>query len=89
MRGDLPEWAARLSAQLPCRTHEARTHYGIEHRGGDTTVHRDKKHSGGKNKRVVVVDGEKFPSVVECAAALGRDPGTIHRMLKDGRARYA
>ena len=90
MRGDIPEVALRLSTELPSRTHEARSTYGTETRGGDTSA-LGKGHgkNGGHNRRSVVIGDEHFPSIREAALALGTWQSTISRMLKDGRARYA
>ena len=90
MRGDLPEWALRLSSELPSRTHERESAYGVETRGGDTTgLGKGHGKNGGHNSRAVIIKGEHFPSIVEAAAALGTWQTTIRRMLRDGRAKYA
>ena len=89
MRGDMPEWATRLSSELPSRTHEARSHYGVETRGGDTSGKRKRGWNGGSNRKTVIVGNERFDSMRGAADAIGVHQKTMLRMLKDGRARYA
>ena len=93
MRGDLPEWALRLSSELPSRRHEQRSSYGTETRGGDTTglAKREDRRgwNGGANKRAVVIEGEQYESIREAAAVLEKNQTTIQRMLRRGRAKYA
>ena len=83
----MPEVALRLSTELPSRTHEARSHYGVETRGGDTTgLGKGHGKNGGHNRMAVIINGEHFPSIREAAEALGTWQTTIQRMLRDGRA---
>ena len=92
MRGDLPEWATRLSAELPSRRHERQSGYGVETRGGDTTRKPSKKRivtgrgRGGCNARPITVDGKTYPSFAAVCRDLSIGHSTIYKWLDSGRA---
>ena len=93
MRGDLPEWALRLSSELPSRRHEQRSAYGKEQRGGDTTGNRGQSkfraNFAGSNRRPVIVEGKEYASIKRAADALEVHHSAIIRLISEGKARYA
>lgn len=78
----------RLISQLPVRTHEARSRYGVETRGGDTTgVRKIRTDSEGKGiASRITVDGKTYPSIAAVCRALSVGHDTVYKWLDSGRA---
>ena len=75
MKGDLHPAAVRLSAALPCRTHER-------------PVPANQKVQSANNTRAVRINGTVYESLTEAARQRGTHRDAIRKMIHAGAAAY-
>ena len=75
MKGDLHPAAVRLSAALPCRTHERRPIPYAERLSAN-------------NIRNVLIAGVRYESLTEAGRQLGKSRGAVRNMIERGEASY-
>ena len=75
MKGDPHPAAVRLSAALPCHTHER-------------PVPANQKVHSANNTRAVRINGAVYESLTEAARQLGKSRGAVRNMIERGEASY-